>query len=193
MDGSGFVVPSESFPLWQLSRKWDNVLNQGLKKHICVVAAGGTISQVLDPVAKVSMFGLRAADLTAQIALDGISVRTIDFSYPNGEISSINDVLKLSKVVRGAFRDGARGVVVTHGTDALEDVAYAMDELALGPGPTVFTGAMRPSWAPDSDGVDNLRSAVKFATFPFLLSGTFIVIGGTCFEAWDVFKDIQKL
>ena len=159
-----------------------------MKKHICVVAAGGTISHVLDPVTNVSIYGLRGADLIEQIALDGISLRAIDFSYPNGEISSINDILRLSEVVSGAFREGARSVVVTHGTDALEDVAYAMDELALGPGPTVFTGAMRPSWAPDSDGVDNLRSAVKLATFPFLLSGTFLVMGGTCFEAWDVFK-----
>ena len=61
---------------------------------------------------------------------------------------------------------GATGVVVTTGTDTLEEVAFALDLMWSAPAPLIVTGAMRDPGAPGADGPANLVSAVRVATDP---------------------------
>jgi glutamyl-tRNA(Gln) amidotransferase subunit D len=63
-----------------------------------------------------------------------------------------------------AFRDGARGVAITHGTDTLGFTASALSFLLVNlPGPVVLVGAQRSPDRPSSDGPSNLAAAVRLA------------------------------
>jgi L-asparaginase len=55
------------------------------------------------------------------------------------------------------------GVVVTHGTDTMEETVYVIDRLLESAKPVVATGAQRPATEPDSDGRRNLRDAIRVA------------------------------
>jgi L-asparaginase len=58
-------------------------------------------------------------------------------------------------------RPDVAGVVITHGTDTLEETAYLLHRLVDVAKPVVLTAAMRPATAPDADGPGNLRDAVR--------------------------------
>lgn len=69
---------------------------------------------------------------------------------------------------RAAVDAGARGAVLTHGTDTLEESAFVFDALWDRDAPLVLTGAMRPSDAPGADGPANVRDAIRAAAAPEL-------------------------
>lgn len=69
----------------------------------------------------------------------------------------------LAHAIEAARADGAAGVVVVHGTDTLEETAFAL-HLACDPAiPVVVTGAVRPAHAPGADGPANLTDAIRGA------------------------------
>lgn len=77
-------------------------------------------------------------------------------------------------------RTDVAGVVVTHGTDTLEETAWLLQALHDGRKPVVLTAAMRPATAPDADGPANLRDAVRVARAAAEdgLGGVVAVLGG---------------
>lgn len=70
----------------------------------------------------------------------------------------------LVELLRKAVKDGVQGIVVTCGTDLLEEMAYLTDLLWAYPQPVIFTGAMIPSDRPGSDSGLNLVQAFQSAS-----------------------------
>ena len=162
--------------------------NTGSRRELLLIATGGTISQArADPGGK-RRPGLSATDLLARTAIETDRLHCLDLPYPDGVIASGAELLRLARTIERAAKEGMDAIVVTHGTDALEEAAYGIDEMLFGAVPIVFTGAMRPSWVADYDGGQNLENAVRVASCLLPEYGTLVTLHGDIFEAWSVYK-----
>lgn len=112
---------------------------------------------------------------------------------------TLADRLTLARRVVAALRGAAEGgqpvdgVVITHGTDTLEDTGFVLHQVlgdaALADVPLVLTGAMRPADAPGADGPANLADAITVAAHPGTRGwGVLAVFGGLVFAGRDVIK-----
>src|SRR5215207_5341529 len=122
---------------------------------------------------------LDAADLVAAVPriADVASLRATTFRQLPGAHLELSDVVALAQEIRSVLDSGADGVVVTQGTDTIEEVAFALDLLLGGPEPIVVTGAMRNPHLPGADGPANLLAAVQVAASPRLRdTGTVMVV-----------------
>jgi L-asparaginase len=92
----------------------------------------------------------------------------------------VNDLLAKAEI---------RGVVVTHGTDTLEETAYFLDLTMISTKPVILVGAQRPASDPDSDGPRNLLDAVRVAVASEAADkGAMVVMNGQINAARDVTK-----
>jgi L-asparaginase len=100
------------------------------------------------------------------------------------------DWLDLAHTIQDLFdRDAADGVVVTHGTNTLEETAYFLHLTVRSDSPVVLTGAMRPASAMSGDGDLNLLSAIRVAAEPASRGrGVLVVLNDTILSARDVTK-----
>src|SRR6185437_15072259 len=79
---------------------------------------------------------------------------------------SFTDLLGLRDEILRRVEDGSAGIVITQGTDTIEETAFALDLLWAGHAPIVITGAMRNPTLPGADGPANLLAAVRVAASP---------------------------
>jgi len=104
----------------------------------------------------------------------------------------MNDALwlELAARVNALFAaDEADGVVITHGTDSMEETAYFLHLVVKSPRPVVLTGAMRPATSLSADGPLNLYNAVAVAADPDAGGrGAIVVLNDDLHSARDVTK-----
>lgn len=132
---------------------------------IVAITLGGTIASVPNKSGQDAVPTLSADELFASIPQvhDVAVVAARPFrQYPSGNLT-IEDILELADFIEKEQAGGAAGVVVTQGTDTLEETAFLLDLLLTTDIPVVFTGAMRNPGLPGADGPANLLAAVQVA------------------------------
>jgi L-asparaginase len=135
-------------------------------KRVSVIFTGGTIAMGVDPKTGGAVPLLSGEDLMAGMPdlKEVAAVEILNFCNKPGPHLLLSDVFGLAGTIRGLFEKGlADGVVVTHGTDTLEETAYMLDLLLSGDDPVVVTGAMRNSAMLSADGPANLFNAILTA------------------------------
>ena len=112
---------------------------------------------------------LTGADLLAAVpGLDavGAELDVHDFRQIPSSSLAISDVIALAAAIRRRVTAGAAGVVVTQGTDTMEETAFLLDLLWDGDAPVVMTGAMRNPALAGPDGPANVLAAAHVAARP---------------------------
>lgn len=95
--------------------------------------------------------------------------------------------LMAKRIEKALNEEGYDAVIVTHGTDTMEESAFALQFLVHSNKPVILVGASRPSNHPQADGPDNLRQAVHVAVEDDSAGkGVMVVMLGEIFPAFDV-------
>lgn len=133
-------------------------------KNVLIVFTGGTFSMRIDESTKAAVPFYNAKYLLEKIPeaenLANISIHEFG-NYPGPHMTP-ELMLDLSKKIKTFItQQNIDGVIVTHGTDTLEETAYFLDLTIKTEKPIVVTGAMKTSSEPDWDGPRNLVDAIR--------------------------------
>ncbi len=140
---------------------------QSTRSRILVVSLGGTIASTSSEAGGV-VPQLSAQDLIAAVPEleDVAEVSAVSFrQVPSGDLT-LGDVAALSRIISEHVAGGVDGVVVTQGTDTIEETSFALDVVGDSTVPVVVTGAMRNPTTASPDGRANLLAAVRVASSP---------------------------
>jgi L-asparaginase len=159
---------------------------------IAVIALGGTIAMTASADGPGARPSLTAEDLLAAVpGLDqaGVTVQAQTFrSVPSASLS-FADLSELATLIDAMTERDVDGVVVTQGTDTLEETAYFLDITLGTSAPVVVTGAMRNPSLAGADGPANLLGAVQVAAAPESRGlGTLVVLADQVHAARRVRK-----
>jgi L-asparaginase len=168
---------------------------QSKPPEVLVMATGGTIASTGNyygdkggAVNKISVEeltkGAPGIDKVATLVAE-------QFSNVASEAIGPKQWLDLSRRIAAAFRErpSLAGVVVTHGTDTMEETAYFLDLTVPGDRPVIVTGSMRPADAIGADGPANLFNAVRAAAAPGSRGrGGMVLMDDRLFAAREVTK-----
>jgi L-asparaginase len=135
-------------------------------KKVVIVFTGGTISMRIDEKtggAVPYLSGNEIIKLIPDIAKHA-EVEIYDFGKYPGPHMTLELMMNLKDVVNSIVaREDVEGIVITHGTDTLEETAYLLDLTTNSPKPIVVTGAMRNTSEPNWDGERNLIDSIDVA------------------------------
>jgi L-asparaginase len=167
------------------------------RPRVAMIFTGGTIDSVGVDRLDIAFYieaGKRLSDgeLVARVPeLSRVAdVEEIPFRRLTSQSIKDRDLIDLVNLIHGLFdEDRADGVVITHGTNTLEESAYFLHLALKRDRPVVLVGSMRPSSALSADGDLNLLNAVRVAASPEARGlGVLVVLNDTIHSARDVTK-----
>lgn len=138
------------------------------RRSIGLIATGGTISVAPPSADSQQHQGVGALTPPQDDRPEGIDVFPRDALSLSSRRMTPDDLWTLAGVVNEEIAAGRDGVVVTHGTDTLEETVYALGLLVDTRVPVVVTGAMRSPHLAGPDGPANVRAAIVAAADPKL-------------------------
>ncbi len=163
-----------------------------MSSHVVVVSTGGTIAMRYDPEKNGDVPAVSGSELVAAVpALEGIgTLKVVEFANIPSFHMTPEIMLRLAGEIESIrSRVEVDGIVVTHGTDTLEETAFFLD-LYLPPGkPVCVTGAMHTGGHAEPDGPYNLLCAARAAMCRALHGyGVLVVLNGEIHAARYVTK-----
>jgi len=165
------------------------------RPHVAVIGTGGTIESVAASSTEFNDYTLGKAGIQTLIdSVPGIrahvDVRAEQlFQVGSSALTNANWLKLAARVNAELARADVDGVVVTHGTDTLEETAYFLNLVVKSRKPVVLVGSMRPSTAISADGPVNLYNAVLLAASASAAGkGVLVVLNDQISGARDVTK-----
>lgn len=164
------------------------------KPRVAVIATGGTIAGA---GATAASAGYSPAQITVNAILDQVpglgdvaEVIPLQLCQISSQNMNLDVLVRLAHMIDSLFAGNlADGVVVTHGTDTMEESAYFINLTVPHPNPVVFVGSMRPSTSLSADGPMNLYNAISVASSTEARGkGTMILLNDYLLSADDVTK-----
>ncbi|WP_338701805.1 asparaginase [Streptomyces sp. Q6] len=156
-------------------------------RRITLISTGGTIASRWQGTGYAADAGGDTV-LASAATPDGLTVDVVDLFNVNSSRMTSALQLTLLRTVREVLADpDVDGIVVTHGTDTLEESAFLLDLFHDDPRPVVFTGAQKPLGATDGDGPGNMYDALQVAATVRGL-GVLVVFDGTVHAARGTVK-----
>ncbi|HEV8645465.1 MAG TPA: asparaginase [Burkholderiales bacterium] len=163
-----------------------------MKPRIVLLATGGTIASRYDQKLGSTVASQRADELLRMLpqVTDFAEIEVHDIATIPSYEMDLQFAFDLARRIKDVLgRPEVAGVVVTHGTDTMEETCYLADLLLDSDKPVVYTGAQRAHDDPQSDGPLNLLNALRVAASPSARGlGAMICFNGTIHAARDVTK-----
>lgn len=138
------------------------------RSRIQYLAFGGTIASLPKEGESGARPTLSAAEVLARVPqlADVAEIEGVDFPTIASYAVTLEHMLDLAVKTDRALSEGCDGVVISHGTDTIEETAYALALMVPRKGAVVLTGAMRNPSLPGADGPANLTAAFRVAASP---------------------------
>lgn len=159
---------------------------------IGILFTGGTIAMRVDPVSGAASPSMSAADIVAEIPTLGqvAEYKIEEFSRLPGPHVTPEQMWRLARRAAAWLdRPDIHGLVITHGTDTIEETAFLLDLVLTSDKPVVLVGAMRTVSDPSWDGPANLIAAVRVAATEAARGlGVLVVMDDHVFPAREVRK-----
>jgi L-asparaginase len=134
-----------------------------------MIATGGTIAMKIDPVKQAPVPAISGEDLLATVPEIGdvANIEVLNFSNIPSDYMDPERWIALQNAVTEALgRPEIAAVIVSHGTDTLEETAWFLDLTVNSPKPIVLIGAQRNASEKDFDGTRNLLNAARICASP---------------------------
>ncbi|NLY66681.1 MAG: asparaginase [Tissierellia bacterium] len=162
------------------------------QNKVAIIFTGGTISMKIDPRIHAAIPALTSEEIMAMVTnIEKFAdIEIINFSNLPSPHITLDMMMELSSLVKKTIeRDDITGVVITHGTDTLEETAYLLDLTINSEKPIIVVGAMRNSSELGYDGSSNLSAAICTAISPKARNkGVLVVMNNEVNAASEVTK-----